>query len=227
VSPLYTPEDFLDSRVGTLPAINNPRTAALTVQPGHRDQLPSDYGVARRVEPEAKFFNDFSRARACARAQGSVGSDSACQRMDRPICALLFVRALSRRVPDQRIIHALVQAANSFAVISLLIDFEIGPQKKLRCKLFDREPDRIRSVPKPSVSNWSSAGSLVATGEQLRLSIIIKAGRDLFGYHLFDRYYDFSDLNLFIQIGDCLSDSHQSNDIAYIWLKRGKVSCGA
>jgi hypothetical protein len=77
VSPLYTPEDFLDSRVGTLPAINNPRTAALTVQPGHRDQLPSNYGVARRVEPEAKFFNDFSRARACACAQGSVGSDSA------------------------------------------------------------------------------------------------------------------------------------------------------
>jgi hypothetical protein len=70
VSPLYTPEDFLDSRVGTLPAINNPRTAALTVQPGHRDQLPSNYGVARRVDPEAKFFNDFSRARACARAQG-------------------------------------------------------------------------------------------------------------------------------------------------------------
>jgi hypothetical protein len=77
VSPLYTPEDFLDSRVGTLPAINNPRTAALMVQRGHRDQLPSNYGVARRVEPEAKFFNDFSRARACARAQGSVGSDSA------------------------------------------------------------------------------------------------------------------------------------------------------
>jgi len=115
---------------------------------------------------------------------------------------LLFVRALSRRAPDQRIIHALVQAVNSFAVISLLIDFEIGPQKKLRCKLFDREPDRIRSVPKPPVSNWSSAGSLVATGEQLRLSIIIKVGRDLFGYHLFDRYlfkHDFSDLNLFIQ----------------------------
>jgi hypothetical protein len=77
VSPLYTPEDFLDSRVGTLPAINNPRTAALMVQRGHRDQLPSNYGVGRRVEPEAKFFNDFSRARACARAKGSVGSDSA------------------------------------------------------------------------------------------------------------------------------------------------------
>jgi hypothetical protein len=59
---------------------------------------------------------------------------------------LLFVCALSRRAPDQRIIHALAQAANFFAVISLLIDFEIGPQKKLRCKLFDREPDRIRSV---------------------------------------------------------------------------------
>jgi hypothetical protein len=39
------------------------------VQRGHRDQLPSNYGVARRVEPEAKFFNDFSRARACARAR--------------------------------------------------------------------------------------------------------------------------------------------------------------
>ena len=50
------------------------------VQRGHRDQLPSNYGVARRVEPEAKFFNDFSRARACARAQGSVGSDSALSR---------------------------------------------------------------------------------------------------------------------------------------------------
>src|SRR5690242_20577900 len=33
VSSLYTPEDFLDSRVGTLPAINNARTVALTVQP--------------------------------------------------------------------------------------------------------------------------------------------------------------------------------------------------
>ena len=76
MSPLYTPEDFLDSRVGTLPAINNPRTAALMVQRGHRDQLPSNYGVARRVEPEAKFFNDFSRARACARAQGSGRSGS-------------------------------------------------------------------------------------------------------------------------------------------------------
>ena len=72
MSPLYTPEDFLDSRVGTLPAINNPRTVALTVQPGHRDQLPSNYGVARRVEPEAKFFNDFSRACMRARKAGRV-----------------------------------------------------------------------------------------------------------------------------------------------------------
>jgi hypothetical protein len=54
VSPLYAAEDFLDSRVGTLAAINNPRTVALTVQPGHRDQLPSNY---------------VSRARACARAR--------------------------------------------------------------------------------------------------------------------------------------------------------------
>ena len=36
----------------------------------HRDLLPGNYDVARRAEPEGKFFNDFSRARACARARG-------------------------------------------------------------------------------------------------------------------------------------------------------------
>jgi hypothetical protein len=61
-------------RAGTLPAINSPQAISLTVRHfgrGCRDQLPGNYGVARRVEPEAKFFNDFSRARACTRAQGS------------------------------------------------------------------------------------------------------------------------------------------------------------
>jgi hypothetical protein len=69
VPPFSTPKDFLDFRAGTLPAINSPRTA-LTVRPGHGDQLLGNYGVARRVKPEAKFFNNFSRARACGCADG-------------------------------------------------------------------------------------------------------------------------------------------------------------
>ena len=74
VSPLYTPEDFLYSRVGTLPAINNPRTAALMVQPGHRDQLPSNYDVADEWNLRGNS-SMISRARVHARARkgASVG----------------------------------------------------------------------------------------------------------------------------------------------------------
>ena len=91
VSPLDTPEEFLEISAGRLPAINSPQAISLTVRHsgrGHRDLLPGNYGVARRVEPEAKFFNDFSRAPACARAQGGVGSDSAAVHLGR----ILFVR---------------------------------------------------------------------------------------------------------------------------------------
>jgi len=58
------------------------------------------------------------------------------------------VIALSRRATDQGIVHALVQAANSVAAVSPLVDFEMGSQKKLRWKLFDREADGIRRVRK-------------------------------------------------------------------------------
>jgi hypothetical protein len=72
VSPLYTLDDFLDSRAETLPAINSPLAISLTVRHsrrGHRDQLLGNCGAFRRVEPEAKFFNDFSRACMRVRAR--------------------------------------------------------------------------------------------------------------------------------------------------------------
>src|ERR1039458_2694346 len=92
------------------------------------------------------------------------------------------VIALSRRATDQGIVHALVQAANSVAAVSPLVDFEMGSQKKLRWKLFDREADGIRRVRKTSVPNWLSLGFPIAAGEQLCLSVIIKSDHGLFDH---------------------------------------------
>src|ERR1700733_560339 len=97
---------------------------------------------------------------------------------------------LARRAPGQRIVRVLVQPANSPAIVSLLVDFETSPQKKLGRELFDREPDRVRRVSEPPVSNGPPAGSFVATGKQLRLSIIIKSSCG-FDHYLFK--HDFSD----------------------------------
>jgi hypothetical protein len=75
VAPLYTPEDFLDSCAGTLPAINRPQVISLTVRHfgrGHKDQLPGNYASAPTMEREAKFFNDFSRACVRVRARERV-----------------------------------------------------------------------------------------------------------------------------------------------------------
>jgi hypothetical protein len=83
--------------------------------------------------------------------------------------------ALSRRAADQGIVHALVQATNSRAVISLLIDFEVGSEKKFRRKLLDCETDRVRSVRKTSVPNWLSPRLPIAGGEKLRLGAVIKS----------------------------------------------------
>ena len=66
------------------------------------------------------------------------------------------VIALSRHTTDQGIVHALVQAVNSSAVISLLVYFEKGSQQKLGRKLFDREADGIRRAGKPLVAKWLS-----------------------------------------------------------------------
>ena len=83
--------------------------------------------------------------------------------------------ALSRRAADQGIVHTLVQATNSRAVISLLIDFEVGSEKKFRRKLLDCETDRVRSVRKTSVPYWLSPRLPIAGGEKLRLGAVIKS----------------------------------------------------
>src|SRR5579864_3450070 len=103
--------------------------------------------------------------------------------------------ALSRRAAGQGIVLALVQAANSSAVIPLLVDFETGAQEKLRRELFDCEPDGVRRVPKPFVPDGTSAGFMFATGEQLRRGVIIKLDDGLPGRLLFER--NFFDHELF------------------------------
>src|SRR6476660_10052341 len=90
--------------------------------------------------------------------------------------------ALSRRAADQGIIHALVQATNSRAVISLLIDFEVGSEKKFRRKLLDCETDRVRSVRKTSVPNWLPPRLPIAGGEKLRLGAVIKSDLGFFDH---------------------------------------------
>ena len=50
--------------------------------------------------------------------------------------------------------HAFVQAANFLAIVSLLVDFEMGSKKKFRWKPLNREADGVRSVRKTSVPNW-------------------------------------------------------------------------
>jgi hypothetical protein len=90
--------------------------------------------------------------------------------------------ALSRRAADQRIVHALVQATNSPAVISLLIDFEVGPEKKFRRKLLDCETDGIRSVRKTFVPKRLSPRLPIAGGEKLRLGAVIKSDLGFFDH---------------------------------------------
>jgi hypothetical protein len=97
--------------------------------------------------------------------------------------------ALSRPAADQGIVHALVQATNSRAVVSLLVDFEISSEKKFRRKLLDRETDGVRSVRKTSVPNWLSPRFSIAGGEKLRLGAEIKSDLGFFDHgcvcHLF------------------------------------------
>src|ERR1700722_12147052 len=89
---------------------------------------------------------------------------------------------LSRPAADQGIVHALVQATNSRAVISLLIDFEVGSEKKFRRKLLDCETDSVRSVRKTSVPNWLSPQLPIAGGEKLRLGAVIKSNHGFFDH---------------------------------------------
>jgi hypothetical protein len=89
---------------------------------------------------------------------------------------------LSRPAADQGIVHALVQATNSSAVVSLLVDFEMGSEKKFRRKLLDRETDSVRSVRKTSVPNWLSPRFPIAGGEKLSLGAVIKSDFGFFDH---------------------------------------------
>jgi hypothetical protein len=113
------------------------------------------------------------------------------------------VIVLNLRAADQGIVHAVVEAANSLVVISLLVDFETRSQEKLGRKLFDCEPDGVRRVPKPSISDRPSPGFLLATGEQLRRGVIIEFDyglfdRGVFGRHLFERDFFDHDYNVLL-----------------------------
>jgi len=90
--------------------------------------------------------------------------------------------ALSRSATDQGIVHAFVPATNSRAVVSLLVDFEMGSEKKFRRKLLDRKTDGVRSVRKTSIPNWLSPRFSIAAGEKLRLSIVIKSDLGFFDH---------------------------------------------
>jgi hypothetical protein len=58
-----------------------------------------------------------------------------------------------RSASDQRIFDALVQAAHSVAVELLLIDLQVGLEKKVGWELLDGETDGIRGARKSSVPN--------------------------------------------------------------------------
>ena len=90
--------------------------------------------------------------------------------------------ALARRAPAQRIVQALVQAANSLAVISVFIDFEMGPEKKFRRKLFYREANGVRRVRKTFVPGQLSFQCPIADGEQLRFGAVIECDHAIFDH---------------------------------------------
>src|SRR5271156_6224455 len=97
--------------------------------------------------------------------------------------------ALSRSAADQGIVHALVQATNSRAVVSLLVDFEMGSEKKFRRKLLDRKTNGVRSVRKTSVPNWLSPRFPIAAGEKLRLGTVIKSDLGFFDHGCVCHFY--------------------------------------
>src|SRR3984957_17930133 len=78
------------------------------------------------------------------------------------------------------VVCAFVQPTNSPAVVSLLIDFEAGSEKKFRWKLLDREADGLRSLRKTSVADRLSLRFPIAGGEQLRLGAVIKGDPGVF-----------------------------------------------
>ncbi|MGZ8323826.1 MAG: hypothetical protein ACXWU8_00315 [Rhodoplanes sp.] len=74
----------------------------------------------------------------------------------------------------QRILGAVVKEANSIAVVSGLVDFEISPEQELGLNLLDREADGLRSVRKPPVLHRPAAGILSLGEKQLCFGAVIE-----------------------------------------------------
>src|SRR6202048_3644170 len=71
-----------------------------------------------------------------------------------------------RRLPGQGIFGGIVQAANSFGVEALLVDFEDGSQERPFRQYLDRVADRLRRGREPHVGGAGRA-EFSSAGEQL------------------------------------------------------------
>src|ERR1700722_7632480 len=78
------------------------------------------------------------------------------------------------------VVCAFVQPTNSPAVVSLLIDFAAGTEKKFSWKLLDPEAEGLRGSRKPPVAVRLSLRFPIAGGEKLCLGSIIKGDPGFF-----------------------------------------------
>jgi hypothetical protein len=78
--------------------------------------------------------------------------------------------------PRQGIFGAFVQLSDAAAVESLLADFKVGAEKKLRLEIFDGEADGVRGLRKAPIAKRLTSGHSPARGKQLSRRIIVKVG---------------------------------------------------
>ena len=86
-------------------------------------------------------------------------------------------RVLGRRLrlaSLQRVVGALVQAADLLAAEPLLADLQVGADQEFGRELLHREPDGIGRVVKSLVADRLAAGRTSAAGEELRLGAEIE-----------------------------------------------------
>src|ERR1700722_273631 len=163
----------LNTKIGGYQVVRSPTPAFINLGCGRIDQFavriegaeqPDLIGPRVGFNSPQRFGIDEKRCLHCAIVSPKPHGAPCCV-----IKAALIWKTkrhgLARRAAEQGIVRAVVEAANSLVVISLLVDFKTSSQEKLRGKLFDCEPDGVRRVPKTSVPNGSSPGFLPAAGE--------------------------------------------------------------
>jgi hypothetical protein len=96
--------------------------------------------------------------------RSSVASDRFCAQFS-PELVIRYWMGLLTELPGQGVFGALVQATNTFAVVSLLVDFEIGAYKKSWRDFLDSETDGIGGPCKPSVPNCLAPGFSAPSGK--------------------------------------------------------------